>query len=127
MKKLKCILLVDDDVVANFLHESLIEQLGITECMDVVTDGLQALQYLQGSKAPNLILLDLNMPVLNGFEFLEFYNSLDIHEKNSIKIIILSSSRRMDDIKRALQLGAADYIVKPVSQEKIKEVIEEHF
>jgi CheY-like chemotaxis protein len=83
MPRLSSVLLVDDDTTANFLNKLLIQRAGITEHLLVAEDGAQALRTLATTcvspgraQCPDLILLDLNMPVLNGIEFLQAYQHL---------------------------------------------------
>lgn len=64
------------------------------------------------------------MPLMGGLEFLDFYNRIFFIGKENIKIVVLSSSGRQDDIKVALELGAFDYIIKPLTQEKITTVFQ---
>lgn len=135
MKKLKFILLIDDDSIANYLNEIIIEEMQITEAFKSVNNGLEALQYLKDMEGecppqvtcPELILLDLNMPVLDGLEFLDFFNRLNFLGKEDIKIVVLSSSNRVRDVDAAMKLGAVDYLVKPLSTEKIQMVIDKYF
>ncbi len=93
MKKLKglnCILLVDDDDVSNYLNKLLIEKSGIDVDVEVALNGLTALEYLTSTgqfngnavfPRPELILLDINMPRMNGWEFLDEYEKLDDDKK----------------------------------------------
>lgn len=67
------------------------------------------------------------MPVLNGFEFLGFFNSMNFPSNEKIKIVILSSSVRWDDIENTRILKAVDSIVKPLSELKLRQVIDKHF
>lgn len=80
MTKIACTLLVDDDDTANYLNKSLFKRLDATERLLVARNGLEALTLINrncpGQDCPALILLDINMPVMNGFEFLEAYSQL---------------------------------------------------
>lgn len=127
MNKLKCILLIDDDQIANSLNHFIIQGMEISDCIDIVTDGLEGLHYLKNNAPPNLILLDLNMPIVDGFEFLDSFQKIQIKGKGDIKIVVLSSSSRPADITRALKLGALDYIEKPVKEAKLEELVYSFF
>lgn len=130
MKRLKSILLIDDDAVTNFLHESLIQEFNVTENIKVIENGEDAFQYLKQfyleGNCPELIFLDLNMPITNGFEFLESFKLLDSIRDDSV-IIILSSSELNSDKVVADSFGVNDFIVKPLTAEKLRGVFEKYF
>jgi CheY-like chemotaxis protein len=81
----------------------------------------------EGDTLPDLILVDLRMPVLEGFEFLDFFNHLSFPGKDKIKIVVLSSSGLREDIERAKELGAIDSIVKPLNEQKLRKILETYF
>lgn len=124
MKKLKSILLVDDDPSSNFIHRTFIQRLGICDQIFEASNGAEALSVIEKGclingksricDGPELILLDLNMPVMDGFTFLEKYKNLDDNCKKS-KIIILSSSNRKQDISLTQDYDmVTDYLIKPL-------------
>jgi len=132
MKKIKSILLVDDDSINNFINEKLIKRLDIAEEVKVVLNGEEALNLLNGiidsgKKCPELILLDINMPVMDGFEFLEAYKSLDFPDKDSIVIVMLTTSTNPLDIKKLKDSGVFGYVNKPLTDEKLSNILNEHF
>lgn len=140
MKKLKglnCILLVDDDEVSNYLNKLLIEKSEIDVHVEVALNGLIALEYLTSSgqyngntafPRPALILLDINMPRMNGWEFLDEYEKLDDEMKGGIIIAMLTSSNNSDDINMALnEYGLPAYIDKPLTLEKLHEIFNKYF
>ncbi|RDC58851.1 response regulator [Adhaeribacter pallidiroseus] len=96
MPKITCALLVDDDTTANFLNKRLFQKLDVAEKLLVALNGLEALQLLQancpGPECPQLILLDINMPVMDGFEFLKAYEQLELAQRQSVVIIMLTTS-----------------------------------
>lgn len=130
MKKFKRILLVDDDDTSNMLNTMIISNMDITEDVDVASNGEEALSHLvkhcqqavvSDKKCPELILLDINMPVMDGFEFLEAYKEkLDIH--NKVPVVMLSSSSNKKDFEKALSYNVKGYIVKPLSEDKLQEL-----
>lgn len=127
VKNIKCVLLVEDDPVAAFLGQTLLETFCKLECINIAANGAEALDsLLKNPVLPSLILLDLRMPVMDGFEFLKEFQSLPV-DKTNIKIVVLSSSWRDDDKQKALELGAVDYIVKPNNEKKMQMVVENHF
>ncbi|WP_405205140.1 response regulator [Aquimarina sp. LLG6339-5] len=88
MKKLK-FLLVDDSPSTNFLNKVMIEKASISEEIRIAKNGEEAIQILNSSYIPDLILLDLNMPVMNGWEFLEEFQKLNAQFKNITIILML--------------------------------------
>jgi CheY-like chemotaxis protein len=98
----------------------------------VTYNGRQALETIQQEKAkdninPMLILLDLNMPVMNGFEFLEAYQQYEEALKRGVAIVILTTSLNPKDIERVKDKGVVEFLNKPLAQDKLKEVLETHF
>ncbi|HLP50208.1 MAG TPA: response regulator [Chitinophagales bacterium] len=106
MKKLNRVLLVDDDDDANHFQEKLFRKYNFAENVDKVMNGADALEYLnKGIKGeydlPEIIFLDLNMPRMDGWTFLEKYNQFSDEIKAKIVLIILTSSVNPDDEERA--------------------------
>lgn len=119
---MKKVLLIDDDPITNFINKKLIENTGLAGEILVAQSGMQGLEILvsenkNGERFPDLIVVDINMPVLNGFEFLHHLYKLDIIGPMRRKIAILSSSDRPEDKAQANQLGIEDYLVKPATSE----------
>jgi len=132
MKRIKSILLVDDDSINNFINEKLIKRLNVTDEVKIVLNGEEALNLLQeiidsGQKCPELILLDINMPVMDGFEFLEAYKTLDFPDKKSVVIVMLTTSTNPLDIKKLNDSGVFGYVNKPLTDEKFSSILNEHF
>jgi CheY-like chemotaxis protein len=136
--KLKCVLLIDDDEITNFINKDLLSGMRVVEHIVICENGKEALDYLQKAYAepsdpefiaPDLIFLDLNMPVLDGFEFLKLYQERFDHRYSCKAIIMLTTSLRDEDIRRALDLKLliTDYIDKPLSEEKISNIIRQYF
>lgn len=132
-KKLNSILLVDDDEDCNFFHKRLINRMGITEEINVALDGEEALNYLKSTKdgkhpQPAIIFLDINMPKVDGWEFLEEYEKLDDLQKAQVVLIMLTTSLNPDDMERAKKNPLVhDYFNKYLDADRIQKVIEEHF
>ena len=104
--KINRVLLVDDDEDANFFQEKLIRKNNFAAHIDKACHGAEALEYLnEGIKGkhplPEIIFLDLNMPKMNGWTFVEKYNKLSEEVKSKIVLIILTSSINPDDAEKA--------------------------
>lgn len=128
----KNILLVDDDKIFNFLSEKTITSLGLANEISFASNGKQALDILDVCKKgqlqmPDIIFLDLDMPVMNGYEFLEAFSKLDLPNKNAITIVVLTSSADPRDIDRTKQLGIRYYYNKPLSRDEIKKLVGQEF
>src|SRR5690606_23029892 len=115
---------VDDDGTTNFINYRLIKQLEITEEIHTEYNGEKALNYLHyyseqhENNAPELILLDLKMPVLDGYEFLEYLRMKKFQNKERIKVIVLSTSKRQDDLDKLKKFNVS-YICKPLTEEAL--------
>jgi CheY-like chemotaxis protein len=124
----KNIMLVDDDKIFNFLSEKTITSLGLANEVHFASNGKQALELLElyrlgEIQRPDVIFLDLNMPIMNGYEFIEAFVLLDIPDKHLITIVVLTSSADPKDHARAKELGIKYYFNKPLSSEEIKNLI----
>ena len=122
---MKNVLVVDDDEIFNFLSKKTLEKMAIAKDVHTALNGRDALDllnnYYQGSlSAPDVILLDLNMPILDGFGFMEAFKKLKLPNKEKIKIIVVSSSQDPNDIRRSMELGASQYISKPLTEESLR-------
>lgn len=132
-RKLNCILLIEDDAATNYLHTRVLKMAGCTEQIATADNGQEALKLLhtlasENKPAPELILLDINMPVMNAWEFLEAYNRLPENEKGSTKIIMLTTSLNSDDEVRAGAMpGINGYYMKPLDSTMLDEILEKHF
>lgn len=130
---LSCILLVDDDDNDNFFHKRTLEKIEIAERVEVAYTGEEALQYLQSSatkpdkKHPNIIFLDINMPVMNGWEFLNEYERLPETTRANTLVIMLTTSLNPSDRQLAEQNPLVNgFINKPLEEEHIRKIVAEH-
>ena len=133
MANLSSIMLVDDDTTTNFLNQMLIQRLGVAKHLVIAENGAEALQTLHqtcvplSASCPNLILLDMKMPIMNGIEFLEAYAQLPFHKKQSIVVVMLTTSMLPSDMERVKQLPVAGILNKPLTKEKLQDVVDEYF
>jgi CheY-like chemotaxis protein len=131
MQKLSSILLVDDDPITNFLNQRLLEELALTDKLLVALNGKDAMALIEENCAatigcPALILLDVNMPVMNGFDFLAAYEQMVAASQSSV-IIMLSTSLHPRDVQRVEALNIAGFLNKPLTKEKVSDILEKHF
>ena len=129
-KKLSSILLVDDDDDDNYYHQIIINKMNMVDQIDIAMNGIEGIAYLKNEvhNPPDLIFLDLNMPKMNGWEFLDQYKNLDIAQRAKVLIIILSTSANPDDIKRAKEIQeVTGFNTKPLTKEYLTEILEQHF
>jgi CheY-like chemotaxis protein len=125
---MKNVLIIDDDGTSQFLNRFLLRKLGVPEDkVYIVNNGRDALEllcrHLAGTQElPEMIFVDLNMPVMDGFCFLEKFRQLP-HSDN-VKIVVLSSSLHPEDMKRAMELGATHFIVKPLLENNLREILQ---
>ncbi len=126
------LLLVDDDPVSNFIHENLLEEMQVSRHIGIAYNGKEALAYIEehwhDENKPvahfpeKLILLDINMPVMDGFEFLENYQK--IARKDEILVAILSSSNNEKDLQKASGFQVRHYLQKPLDKEKLMQLLQ---
>jgi CheY-like chemotaxis protein len=133
----RTILLVEDDANDAFFLQYAFEDAGITESLQVVADGQQAMDYLAGRGCyadrakfpfPCLVLLDLKLPVRMGLDVLRWIQQQA--ELRCLLVVVLSSSAETAEVNEAYRLGARSYLLKPLSVEKrlvMAKVIKEYW
>lgn len=117
-----CVMIVDDSDADRFILATLLKKTNLSvECVEA-TNGQEALSYLlESGNPPDVIFLDLNMPIMNGFEFLE---EVTTNHHIDTKVVVISSSYREDDIKRSTRFSIVkDYIAKPIDVHLIKDAV----
>lgn len=128
-KRFQKILLIDDDSVSNFLNEMALQEMDLSDEVHISENGEEALKFINRhfssdgkylENYPDLIFLDINMPVMDGFQFLEEFEKIPFTEKKPIKIVMLTSSNATQDLERAKKFNVEGYIVKPLCAEKIE-------
>ncbi|ARS36412.1 response regulator [Pontibacter actiniarum] len=138
MRKLSGVLLIDDDDTTNFLNQRLLDRMQVTDNVRTFVNGKQAFDYLYNvsnnnyeaeSKnyfKPELIFLDINMPVMDGFEMLDLYERLDQSFRKHIVMVVLTTSTHPQDTANSRKYNA-EYITKPLTAEKVSGLLEKHF
>jgi len=123
MRNLRPLLLVEDDQVDAMTVKRALKDLNVTNPLVHTLDGEEALEHLRnnGNKKPCVILLDLNMPKMNGIEFLKIIKADD--ELKKIPIVVLTTSEDIQDKFETFGLSVAGYIVKPADYQKFVEAI----
>lgn len=119
----KPILLVEDDSVDAMTVKRAIEDIGSKDTLVRSANGEEALDYLRNetNERPRLILLDLNMPKMNGIEFLKHIKADNVLKR--VPVIVLTTSMEDQDILRSFELSIAGYVVKPLDYKKFVEII----
>jgi CheY-like chemotaxis protein len=123
MRNLKPILLVEDDSVDAMTVKRALKDLNVTNRLVHTINGEEALNHLRAESNGNpcVILLDLNMPKMNGVEFLKVVKDDDVLK--SIPVVVLTTSQEEQDVVESFKLSAAGYIVKPVDYKKFVEAM----
>jgi CheY-like chemotaxis protein len=131
MKKFNCALIIDDDNIVNLINEKLIEKAMIAHEIKTAVNGEQALNVLQSyieqhnNTSPELILLDINMPFMNGYEFLDYFKLKNISNKNKVKIVILAtqiSNQELRNFDKYLWPNMM-FINKPLTEDKLRDIV----
>lgn len=134
IQNLNCVLLIDDDEATNFYHTVILEEESTDLYIHAVSSAKEGLDFLlsQGEYAelpkPGIIFLDLNMPGMSGWDFVNKYNQLskEIHDQSVV--VLLSTSLNPDDRERAAQIPiVAEFVNKPLTPETFWRVVNENF
>lgn len=129
-------MLVDDDKASNFINELLIRKYKITDELYTARNGREAIDLIRekclgpeggAGNLPQLILLDINMPVLDGFGFLEAFKELDCPFKESVLIAVLTTSLNPRDEERVRAAGIYNFLNKPLTKEILDSLLENNF
>lgn len=128
MRKLKQILIVDDDPVAMFIIKRIIKKVNLCHDIYAYDNPGRALEFLQAEceakkSCPELMIVDINMPFMDGFEFLENFRKLDFDKKEEILLVMLSTSSAQRDIEKSKAYKINAFLNKPLTEEKLLDVI----
>ena len=126
MTQLNCIMLIDDNKIDNFFHERVIKKCNAAQLTVLVESGAEALEYLKNDNniMPDLIFLDINMPGMTGWEFIDHYKELECRLKKTMLVIMLSTSVNPDDKEIACtQDILSDFRSKPLTADMLEEIL----
>jgi len=133
-KKLRSVVLVDDNETTSFLNNRLLNRLEVAEQILTFSRAEQAYQYLWGEQAaaatdevPELVFVDLKMPGMDGFEFLKLYNELPADSKQKTVMAVLTTSMHAADTARVAQYPDVEYLAKPLTEEKMTKLLKKRF
>lgn len=132
-KELKCIMLIDDDKSDNFFHEREIKKADLSTSVIIKDSAIDALDYLKAMNEkndlqPDLIFLDINMPKMNGWEFLIEFSQLDRLIQVNTMIMILTTSNNVTDRFRAKAWSfVSGYLTKPLTREIMTDIHKTYF
>ncbi len=135
-KKLNTILLVDDDEPTNYLNKMILEEVDCAEKIEVAQSAKEAINYLMGAgkynqkgktiPPPELIFLDINMPAMDGWEFIDIYKELK--KRGNVVMVMLTTSLNPEDEERSKMMAeVSGYRNKPLTKEMVTEILENHF
>ncbi|WP_190808788.1 response regulator [Flagellimonas sp. S3867] len=133
MRRLKSVLLVDDDDTTNFLNRFFVKQLDNNLTVNTASNGKEAIEFLEGAPSeenmPCLLILDTNMPVMNGWEFLDTYeNKFDENFRKNVVVVMLTALDTEEITALALaNPNVTDTAQKPLSDLKFRVLINKYF
>lgn len=125
------VFVVDDDDIYQFTIGATLKNIPAVRSTRTFSDGAEALEYIvmhqnNDDELPDIIFLDINMPVLDGFQFMEEFIELRPKLNKSIKVYMVSSSMDPKDIKKADRIEEiSDYLIKPLDSKHIREILSE--
>ncbi|MEO9892318.1 response regulator [Aurantibacter sp.] len=129
-KQLDSILLLDDNYSTNFIHKKFIADANCSKNIVDFQSGIDTLEYLKSTDnmMPELIFIDINMPIMSAWEFLDAFNELERQDKDNTVIILLTTSLSPNDEEKAANISQINGIwLKPLSEDKIGAIIQKYF
>ncbi len=127
---LKNVCLIDDDKIYQFTATMILEATGLTNSIAAFLNGKDAINFLKdpnttlNGQLPDIIFLDINMPVMNGWEFLEEFQQFSASLSQPIKIYLVSSSVDESDINKSKNYpSVTDYVIKPLNRDKYRQLL----
>ncbi|KUG09420.1 response regulator [Solirubrum puertoriconensis] len=132
-RKLNQVVLIDDNETTSFLNNRLLQRLDLAENILLFTNAEQAFNQLWGKGAaagdakPELVFVDLKMPGMDGFEFLNQYSQLPAEVREKTVMAVLTTSMHSADTSRVSQYEGVEYLAKPLTEEKMRMLLEKRF
>jgi len=135
-KKLRNVILVDDNETTSFLNNRLLNRLEVADRIYTFTRAEQAYDFLWGKgdtagsmepDVPQLVFVDLKMPGMDGFEFLEQYSQLPAAIKEQTVLAVLTTSMHSADTARVAKFEGVEYLAKPLTEEKMEKLLQKRF
>lgn len=130
-KKFKAVMLIDDNEIDNLINQKMLEASNLVDTIFMHTSAKGALEFLRnmeklstdGTGLPELIFLDIDMPLMDGFQFLDEFDKLSDYIKNHSSIIMLTSSINPQDLSKAKKSNyVKKYINKPLTQDSLEKL-----
>jgi CheY-like chemotaxis protein len=127
-KKYRSVMLIDDNEIDNLINQKMIESASITEFIYIHTGAKSAIEFLRNMEKldladkvlPDIIFLDIDMPLMDGFQFLDEFEKLNLSTKKKCKIVMLTSSINPQDFNRSKKyVNVKLYLNKPLTHESI--------
>lgn len=127
MEGTKSILLIDDDNISNYIVSVLLNSMENKLPFFVANNATEAMKYVNqlNNTSRVLILLDIHMPVLDGFEILESLKKMEEIDDSLLDIVIISSSIAQKDLDKARKIGISKFLLKPIVKEDLQVIIDE--
>jgi len=133
MEVLNHIVLVDDNETTSFLNNRLLGRLALAKKVSTFTRAEEASRFLWEEAAPtstpaaDLVFVDLKMPGMSGFDFLEQYNKLPVAVQERTVVAVLTTSMHAADTARVAQYPNVEYLTKPLTEEKLQRLLAKRF
>jgi response regulator of citrate/malate metabolism len=128
MQRFNCVLLVDDDGTTNFINHRLLKRLNVTDNIQSAINGDRAMQFItqfafqNNNQCPELILLDINMPGADGFDFINVFRTMVFSNRERVRLIILTTSTHSRDLDIIHQENIG-YINKPLTEQNLQKAL----
>ncbi len=127
------IVLIEDNETTSFLNNRLLSRLGVARQVTSFSKADEATQFIWGSEpaasqaAPDLVFVDLKMPGMSGFDFLERYSQLPAAVQERTVVAVLTTSMHAADTARVAQYPNVEYLTKPLTEEKMQRLLAKRF